>query len=150
MADQGTGITLTFGTTSFTGEITDISRTGYSRPAVQTTHSSTADSGNTPLDGDGPNARIFIPSDLYDEGEVDVEVHFNAEQDLAGLKKAASETITITFPDAPSHTANGTYTFPGFVTSVDENYSPLDETTMRARMRIKIAGEVTFTAATTS
>lgn len=128
MADIGTGTSITFGTSGFTGEIIGVAQSGIERPAIPTSHLGTTSS------------HTFMPGDLVDEGEVTLEVAYNPNTQPP--IRGAAETITITFP-VPSGSSNGaTAQFSGFCTGWDWN-APLEEK-MVANVTIKISGTVTW------
>ena len=118
----GTGATIAFGTSSYSVEVTNCNR-----PAIDTTHLGTT------------NARTFRPGDLYDGGQVEVDIHYDPDDHppISG----AEETITITF-DVPSGLTNGaTAQFTGFIIETGiEN--PLEDK-VTGSYTIKVADEIT-------
>lgn len=125
-ADQGTGTTIAFGTSSFHSGVTFIDVSGsMSRGAVETTHLGTT------------GYRTFEPEDLPDPGTISVTFDFDpGELDVTGLIiTKAAETVTITFP-------NGTYAGSMFATNV--SFSPAAvNTRMTCSMDLKVSGAVT-------
>jgi hypothetical protein len=126
--DIGTSATVTFATSGFTACIRDISVSGISREAVETTCMDTS------------NARTFIPGDLYDPGEVSMEILFNPDTDLP--LNGAAEVITITYPLGTGETSAATLAGTGFLTAVDWTV-PLEDV-MTASVTFKFTGELTF------
>lgn len=125
----GTGATLTFGTSTWTGDLTSISWGGISRPSLDTTHLGTTD------------ARTFIPGDLFDPGELTVEFLFDTDSEPPYT--ASPETITLTFPDSDAASGAGaTAAASGFITSFEVN-NPLEEV-ITATMTIKFTGDITW------
>ena len=82
----GTGITLTFGTTSFTCEILDVTPPGLSRESFQTSHQGTT------------GAHTYLPGKLYDPGEFGFR--FNYDPTKSPPIGSAAEEVTLTYPDA--------------------------------------------------
>ena len=123
MAATGYGITITFAS-GFLAEITDTTPPEMSREAIDTSHTAT------------PNgAMTFIPSDLIDYGECQVELNFDESESPPITSDA--EAVTITFPSGT------TWSFSGFLT----NYSaaaPIDDR-MTATATIKVSGAITIT-----
>ncbi len=121
MAEIGTGTSITF-ESGFFAEILDITGPSMERPAIDTTHMGTT------------NARTFVPGDLYDGGELQVELAF-APGTFPPIGQAAS-AFTITFPDSAASEWSGT----GFLTSA-ENAIPLEER-MTQSCTLKITGVI--------
>lgn len=124
----GTGATITF-STSFFGKILNLSWSGISRPALDTSHTGTT------------GGRTFTPGDLYDPGELQVEVLFAAE--TAAPITGAPETVTVTLPSEGAGNTS-TWAATGFLTGF-EFQSPLEEM-QRATATIKFSGNITVTA----
>jgi len=122
--DTGFGTTLTWGSSSFTAELFEVTPPGASRESIDTSHMST-------LSG----AMTFIPADLVDWGEATFSVAFDPS--TSPPVNAAAETITITFPDET------TWAFSGFVTGYEPTV-PMDDK-MTADLTIKVTGRVTIT-----
>lgn len=131
MADSGFGVAITF-SSSFCAAITNVKWSGMSRKAIDTTNSATS-----------AGAATFIPSDIEDYGELQVELLFNPN-DTPPVASAA-ETVTVTFP-VPSGSTNGaTWAATGFLTNFECDV-PIDDR-MTATATIKFSGVVTFTDA---
>lgn len=124
MAENSTGITVGFGTTSFSAELTGVSMSGVERTSLQTSHH-------------GSSEHTFIPGDLVNYGEVTCEIQW--DPDTAPPIDADAETITITFPNGAKIVGSA------FVTSYDWD-APLEEITTGS-FTFKWAGEPTVTSA---
>ena len=83
-ADQGTGATIVFGTSSFAANITKIGGFEITRDALEVTYL-----GST-------SRRRFQPADLWHPGEFEIEFQYDA--DLQPPYDQATETVTINFP----------------------------------------------------
>lgn len=130
MADGGYGVTITFGTSSFTAQvISDPQFSGQERTAIETTHHAVTNGWRT-----------FIPGDLKDPGGITFDINF--DPDAQPPITAAPETITLTFP-VPSGSSNGaTLACSGFVTAWEAG-TPIDDR-MTASITIKFTGEPTW------
>ncbi len=125
MADSGFGTTITW-ESGFLGEVISVDWSGIARESIDTTHMTTAN-----------NAKTFMPSDIYDPGEVSVEMAFNPSA-TPPITDAADE-VTVTFP------AGDTWVASGFLTSFDLN-SPLEDR-MTATAVVKLSGQIVVTPA---
>lgn len=123
-AAVGTGTTITFNS-GFFAEILSANWSGFERAAIDTTNFATT------------TARTFIPGDLYDPGEIEVELAFQPDTELP-LDQAA-ETVTITWPDG-STWAGSAFMRAGSITA------PLEEK-MTATATLKFSGAITVTPA---
>ncbi len=121
----GTGTTVTFGTSGFTGNIMNVSQDGISRPSVDTSHMGTT------------TARTFTPGDLYDGGEITLSVQWDPAAATKPPISAAAETITIAFKGGAN-----TAQFSGFVTEYG-NDIPMEEL-MMTEITIKVSGVITY------
>jgi len=123
--DVAHGITITFGTSGWTGQIVNVNGPNMTREALDTSHQGTT------------TAMTFVPADLYDPGGLDIDVHFNPDTGL--LIDDAAETITITWP------SGATWEFTGFSTgfTVTGTHNQL----LTASMTLKASGEITITPA---
>lgn len=131
-ADVGTGSSITFGTSSFDGEVLSISANGMTRPVIDTTHMETED------------ARTKMPGDLVDSGDVTVEIQFDPNNPPP--IDAAPETITITFPVATGDLSGATLAGTGFISST--NWTAPLEDKMVGSYTITWSGEATYTGGT--
>lgn len=136
--DVSTGITIVFGTSGFTAEITDVSWGGISRESVATSHMGTA----APGVGNFGNM-TFIPGDLSDPGEITFEIHFNPEDEPP--IDQPEETITITWPLAAGDATPADWEGTGFNTGFDIG-APLDDK-MTGSLTVKMSGEQAITGA---
>jgi hypothetical protein len=127
MADTGYGITLAGATTTtFFAEIIGVTLPDQVREAIDTSHTATTSGRKT-----------FIPSDLIDGGELEVEINFNPA--TTPPIAAAAEVWTITFGDS----GTATWAFSGFFTSYSGACPIEDRCT--ATCRLKISGPITIT-----
>ncbi len=132
MADEGSGATLTFGTTAVALDVLTLQGSGMSREALDITNLGTT------------VAKVYTPSDLYDPGEISATFQYNPN--TRAPFNAVAETITITYP-VPSGSNNAaTEASSGFVTSFDPG-SLESGTIMMGSCTIKRTGAITFTNA---
>jgi len=124
----GTGSTITF-SSGFFGEILSIGWSGINREAVETSHMGTT------------GGRTFIPGDLYDPGELSVELNFEATDDVTTPITSAAETVTVTIPNSPTATTVSTWAASGFMTSFEVT-DPMEDK-MTASATIKFTGDIT-------
>lgn len=134
MADEGSGASITFGTSGTTINATSIQATGVSREALETTHLGTT--GGT---------KTYIPADLKDPGEISVTFRYDPDTQPP---IAAAETITITYPVPATKNNGATEASSGFVSSWDAPTLEND-TVMDATFSIKRTGPITYVDATT-
>ena len=128
MADLGTGASIVFATSGWTGEIASIEGPNETRESIDTTHLGTT------------VARTFIPADLIDGGEVSLTAWYDPDEPPP--IKGATETITITFPVPSGLSAGATAQFSGFLTAVSRTI-PLEEK-MESSITIKVTGDITY------
>lgn len=133
MADGGYGVSIAFGTSSFTADIIETPEfEEFTRTAIETTDHNVTN-----------GYRTFIPGDLLDPGGFNWQINF--DPDTQPPISAAAETITITFP-VPSGSSNGaTFACTGFLTSW-RPIMPIDDR-MTASINVKFSGEPTWTDA---
>lgn len=137
--NDGTGTTITFATSSFTAEITNIEWGGIERESIDTTNLSAAAPGANDFGN-----RTFIPSALADPGELTLEIHFNP--DTLPPVHLVAETITVTFPLVSGDTTAAKWAGSGFATGYGA-VVPLGDK-MTTTMTVKMSGNQTRTAAT--
>lgn len=125
--DIGTGATLSF-TGDWDAEILSLSWDGISREAIDTSHMGTT------------VARTFIPTDLYDPGELTVEFNLDPDYDIETVMTATAETVAVVLQDGAG-TAN--WSASGFMTSYSLNAPLEDKQTGSAT--IKLSGSITIT-----
>jgi len=121
MAELGTGTTITFAT-GFLAEILSISGPGMSREMIDISHMGTT------------IAHAYMVADLYDTGEITVELQYIPGTTIPIAN--AQETITITFPDSGASTLAFTGAMSGFEPSI-----PLEDK-MTATVTIKASGAI--------
>jgi hypothetical protein len=132
MSDTGTGTTIAFGTTGFTGHMLSFSPSGRERGEYETTHMGTTGS------------KTWAPMKLIDEGSLDIE--FNFDPDEKPPMDQPSETITITFPIPAGGSTGATMVGSGFLTG--DSWSSELEEKMVGGATLRWAGPVTWTAST--
>jgi len=131
-ADVGTGTTITWGTSSFTANVTGVRKSGESRPSVDTTHMSST-------------SRTFMPGDLVDYGSIEVDIEYDPDQ--SPPITAAIETFTITFPLPAGQSTAGYLAGTGFITDQDVDI-PLEDK-MTASFTLKWSGIPALTVSVT-
>lgn len=136
-ADVGTGTTIVFGTSGFSAEIVGVQLGGVSREAIDTSHM-----GTTPTPAGKMGSRTFMPGDLSDGGELQLEVHH--DPDLVPPIGGAVETVTVTFPLPAGQATPASYAFSGFVTGYSAAV-PLEDK-MTGTLSVKVSGPITPTA----
>lgn len=104
MADTGNGTTISFGTSGFTADFTEIDAGEQTRPSIDDSHLGTTDQ------------ETAIPGDLYNPGEITGIFHWDQSASTFPPIDGAAETVTITYPLLSGETVNATYAGTGFVT----------------------------------
>jgi len=122
-ATDGTGATITFGTSTFAAELVDLSWDGRTRDALKSTHMGTTGS------------HTYIPADLVDGGEVTATFHFNCTDATATLLGAAAETVTVGWASARSWAASMFCVDIGTATKIGE--------VMQQTIKFKVSGAIT-------
>lgn len=118
----GTGITITFAT-GFLAEIVGVKWGGIERGALDGTHQGTA------------TARVFSPSNLYDPGELEIQIHhIPATMPPIG---AAAGAVTVTFPGGKQWQLAS-----GFMTAYA--IDAMLEDKILATARVKLSGAITI------
>jgi hypothetical protein len=126
---EGTSATITLGTTGVTLQATSIQSQGIAWEAIPTTNLATA------------NAKTFLRGELYDPGTITVAFQTDpTTMDSLLANAAATETITITYPDTGAATEAST----GFITNIDPGTMEVDSVIMGS-LTIKRTGAITFT-----
>lgn len=130
--DMGFGHTLAFSSTYF-GYVRVTSVNNIAREAIETTHSASTN-----------GTRTYIPSDLEDWGEVQIEglLDHNTTPPIV----SAAESFTLTFPLATGEAVAATWAGSAFMTSFSASVPYDGVCTFTATL--KFAGVVTVTAAT--
>lgn len=118
--DVGTGITLTFATSSFSCEIVEVTPPGSSRESHDTSHQATTTN------------KTFTPSDLVDNGELSFTMHFDPSK--TPPIASAAEVITIGYPSGAA------WDFTGYM----DDYQPQGtyENVMMASATVKVSGAI--------
>ena len=122
--DVSHGATITFGTSGWTGSITNISHSGMSREALNNSHQGTT------------TWMSFTPADLADSGGLDIDFLFNP--DTAFLIDNVTEVITLTWPSGATWVFNGFQT--GFTVTGTHNQLLTGSMTLKADGVITITG----------
>lgn len=131
LVDTGTGAALVFTTSSWTAEIMSIEHSGVSREAIDVTHL-----GST-------SARAFIPGDLYDPGELDVEYHHNPDNPPPFT--ATAEIVQIKFPLSGTITTASQDKISMFIVDLGKTI-PLEDK-MVGTIKLKCTGPISHTNA---
>jgi hypothetical protein len=131
--DIGTGASVTFGTSGFNAYVSNISGPNASRDPIETTHLLTT------------GGKTFIPGDLYDPGEITLDIMFDPSLTVPMFAQEVLETITITYPVPAGLSTGATWACSGFVTGHSPT-APLEDK-MTASLTIKLSGNITKTAA---
>jgi hypothetical protein len=137
--DVGIGTTITFGSSGFTAEITDVRITGFNRNAIETSHM-----GTTAPSTNQVGNKTFVPSKLSDPGSLAMTIHFNPNTNPP--LDAVAETVTVTWPKAPADATAAYWSASGFVTSYD--ITAALEAVMVANLTVKFSGKISMTDAT--
>lgn len=127
------GATITY-QSGFFGQITSIRHGGITRDPIPTSHSGTT------------GAKTFIPSNLYDAGEITIEGYYDNTKTFVTPITASTETVTIT-KLATGQSTGGTVAGSAFLISFEYG-GPTDDTPEAATFTavIKYADDLTFTA----
>ena len=127
--DVGTGASIDFGTSNWTGHIENISWGGITRGSIPTSHLLTT------------GGRTFIVGDLYDPGDLTLDIQY--DPDDRPPFSAVEETITITYP-VPTGLSNGAdHAATGFIINFPPGQLGVDEK-MMSTVTIKLSGDITF------
>jgi len=136
MADTGNGATLALATTGAIGNIRNIGEVARELGKLEDSHLGTTSN------------KTYIPDDLAEPGEIEVEVEFDASIELPGV--GTVETVTITYPIITDGNTAANHAGTGFLTRVP---TPLLANGQLQVVRVKIAFDgktgPTFTAETT-
>lgn len=92
----------------------------------------------------------YVPGDLVDPGEIELELYFDGEEALPEAGEKA--TLTVTFPLGEGQASAASYTASGFFTSVNYPSAQLNNL-MKSKVTFALDGrgtKFTFTAATAS
>ncbi len=103
MADTGTGTTITFGTSAWTGSVISIGGTTQSREALEDTHLGTS------------GEKTFVFNDLIDAGDFELEFYWDQSASVFPPISAVAEVITVSFPLKSGEATNAVLTGSGGV-----------------------------------
>lgn len=123
--DIGTGSTVTFGTSGFSADILSVNMSGITREAINTSHMGTT------------NDHTFMPTDLVDNGTLELEIAWLATLTPPIITNAAAETVTVVFAGSAT-----TWSFSAFQTELSMAI-PLEDK-MTATCTFKISGAITI------
>src|SRR5262245_27405579 len=132
----GTYSNVTFGTSGFTANITNIRWTGIMRTAIDTSHMGVPQ----PEPGTFGN-RFYIQSGFSDPGELVLDIHFSPDANFP--LHTDPEIVTVVWPKASADAVNPTWSGLAFVRQL-EITEPMDEK-MTATMTLKFSGAITKT-----
>lgn len=130
MAYEGTGATLTFGTSAWSASITEIDLPERSRGVLDTTHLGTTGS------------KTYIVEQLVEEGEFSFRYQYDPEVHATEPISGAAETVTITLKSGATISFQGAWTKAGGA-SVRVGELMIGSAT------VKVMGAVTVTPAPT-
>lgn len=133
MTDVGTGAKIAFGTSLWDGNIQSMSWGGISRVEVPTKHLLTV------------GGETFIVGDLYNPGELTVEIQY--DPDDRPPWDQVPETITITYPIPSGGSTGATHAATGFIKDFVPGQLDVDGL-MVSTFVIKFSGNITFVAST--
>lgn len=128
--DIGTGTTLTLSGVTYL--VKGMSFSGASRESIETTHL-----GTTPTTSGGFGSKTFIPGDLSDPGEMQLDILFDPA--ITPAIDSAAATATLTFAESGA----AVWSFSCFVTGFTATV-PL-EALMEGTLTLKISGEISIT-----
>jgi hypothetical protein len=132
IALEGTGATISFGTSSYPHDVISITSPSRSREALETTHL-------------GSVAKTYKPGKLQTVGVYEVEYDHNPA--MSDLLNAVTEQITIAYPLEVGQTTPEQRIFQGFVTAIGEPEFKVDAL-MRTKISIQVTGLITRVPAT--
>lgn len=135
---QSLGLTITFLTSAFSAEITDVSGDGMERDEIDTSHLGTA-----AVPAGSVGNMTSVPAKLVNPGGVTLELHYNPDN-LPPLREDP-ETVRITFPVPAGMATGAKLEGSGYLTGWSFK-APLNGK-MVATAKLKWAGPVARTAA---
>ena len=122
-AVDGTGVTITFGTSTVAAQLIDADWSGRTRDALKSTHMGTT------------GTHTYIPADLVEGGEITLTYYFNCTDATGTLLSAVAETVTIGWNTGVSWAASCFCIEVGASAKIGE--------TMQQTVKLKVAGAVT-------
>ena len=126
--EMAQGASLAVGTANFAPDITSFTYSGLSRDDIDMSH----------LGLSANSAMEFEPSDLYDPGELTLELNFDPNAAVRVPWVGATETVTITFAD--SETFAGSAYVKAFEFTGETNNK------LTATCTVKFAAAITYSA----
>lgn len=127
-----TGMTIAFGTSSWAGKVTSISRSGVARESRQTSHLGTS------------TWHTHVIGKLTEPGTCEIDVLYSPNDPPPSA--TAAETITITFPLGTGESGAATEVFSGAVIGFD--WTGAMEELYTGTITVKVLGAPTYTDAT--
>lgn len=145
----GSGASLALGGTTYEGsnwKVKQITPLNASRPKVDRTHLlSTA-----PTDGTSVGGREYMPGNLWDLGDMQVEVYWNPHATPPTVSNAtymaSASTYTIALTVVSGSSVSGVWTFQGFLIGYSVSGVGVD-TEVTATLTFALDGLVTITTA---
>ena len=132
---EGQGITITFGTTSVTLNLLDVTMSGVTRTDIETS------------DQDTTGYMNYIPSTLAEGGTFVCNVNWNLNDHnalMVAATTAAAETITFTYPKVNSADATApTDAFTGYINSITKTVAK--GSLINGTMTLKVADDISVT-----
>jgi hypothetical protein len=128
LVHEGTGATITYGSSGFTAEVVSIKRSPRKFEKLDTTYLGTT------------GQKTYLRSLLADPGELDLEVHYNP--DIRYPETTTSETFTITFPVIGTNGTPSTDASSGFVVETQEVDIAIGKV-MMSKIKVQLTGAVT-------
>lgn len=128
MSIESATASITFGTSGWTGDVTNIDWSGISRAVLDTTHLGTT------------TARTFKAASLYDPGSISVT--WNADLKATGFPPyaGAAETVTVSVPSTGAGSSS-TLSASGQVT--DFGFTVAEGADITGTMTVKLSGALT-------
>lgn len=133
VALEGTGASISFGTSGFAADLISLTLPEFTREAIETTHLGTT------------GAKTFKSAKLYTVG--DIAATFDHDPSETNMVTQDAETITITYPLQSGEATAKTLAFTGFAMSSGGEEMTVDNR-MITSITIKAQGAITETPAT--
>lgn len=130
----GTGTTFSMTDGNFAAEILSLSHGGITREAIDVTS----------FASDAAGAKEFVPGELYDPGELTLELIFDPTAANVPPILTTPPTVNDVVVTFPNPGTNGVWTTSGFMTSFEYN-DPMEDK-MTATATIKFTGAIVETS----
>ena len=128
----GFGTTIAFETGFFAQIVGEIKATGPKREVIDGTHSASPD-----------NRAEKVPSDIVDEGEYDIDILFNGDQDPP--IDADPSAFTINWKTPRGKSVGATTAGTGFLSEASVSAPIAGNTAMKMSCKLVVTGKVTRT-----